>query len=124
MPSLGEPPDGPIYCDVCQFWLNGPAQWEDHTIGKKHKRRSARIRKQERATIALRQMGCVIAQKFLMEKTYRDDQLHIKAALCLARKVLRKASLAHAFFFWFELVRYRAQSTSILIGNNLHQSNM
>ena len=99
MPSLGEPPDGPIYCDVCQFWLNGPAQWEDHTSGKEHQRHSARIRKQERATIALRQMGCVIAQKFLMEKTYRDDQLHIKAALCLARKVLRKASLADAFFF-------------------------
>ena len=29
-----------IYCKDCQMWLNGPLQWEDHKIGKKHKKNS------------------------------------------------------------------------------------
>ena len=24
------------YCEICQMWLNGPTQWENHKIGKKH----------------------------------------------------------------------------------------
>ena len=28
-----------VYCEVCEMWLNGPTQWEDHQIGKKHKTR-------------------------------------------------------------------------------------
>ena len=27
----------PVYCEDCEMWLNGPTQWEDHKIGKKHK---------------------------------------------------------------------------------------
>ena len=27
-----------LYCDFCEMWLNGPTQWEDHKIGKKHKK--------------------------------------------------------------------------------------
>jgi len=26
------------YCEDCEMWLNGPTQWEDHKIGKKHKK--------------------------------------------------------------------------------------
>ncbi len=26
-----------VYCPDCQMWLNGPVQWQDHCIGKKHK---------------------------------------------------------------------------------------
>ena len=29
-----------IYCEDCEMWLNGPLQWEDHKIGKKHKKNS------------------------------------------------------------------------------------
>ena len=32
--------DDAIYCDCCKMWLNGPTQWEDHKIGKKHKKYS------------------------------------------------------------------------------------
>ena len=32
--------DGAVYCDMCEMWLNGPTQWEDHKIGKKHKKHS------------------------------------------------------------------------------------
>ena len=32
-------PGGPaVWCEVCEMWLTGPTQWEDHKIGKKHKR--------------------------------------------------------------------------------------
>jgi hypothetical protein len=27
-----------VYCEDCEMWLNGPTQWEDHKIGKKHKK--------------------------------------------------------------------------------------
>ena len=37
--SGGHAPDAPpgaIHCEDCDMWLNGPIQWEDHKIGKKH----------------------------------------------------------------------------------------
>ena len=27
-----------VYCQVCRTWLNGPDQWQDREIGKKHKK--------------------------------------------------------------------------------------
>ena len=32
--------EGAVYCEDCEMWLNGPTQWEDHKIGKKHKKHS------------------------------------------------------------------------------------
>ena len=32
--------NGAVYCDMCEMWLNGPTQWQDHRIGKKHKKNS------------------------------------------------------------------------------------
>ena len=29
---------GAIYCRYCEMWLNGPTQWADHEIGKKHRK--------------------------------------------------------------------------------------
>ena len=29
-------PEKGIHCPDCDMWLNGPTQWEDHKIGKKH----------------------------------------------------------------------------------------
>ena len=37
--------DGFIYCRYCEMWLNGPTQWADHEIGKKHRRAVARTGK-------------------------------------------------------------------------------
>jgi hypothetical protein len=28
-----------IWCNICEMWLNGPEQWEDHVVGKKHKKK-------------------------------------------------------------------------------------
>ncbi|CAE8615328.1 unnamed protein product [Polarella glacialis] len=30
--------EGAIYCRHCEMWLNGPTQWADHEIGKKHRK--------------------------------------------------------------------------------------
>ena len=27
-----------IYCQYCEMWLNGPAQWSDHQTGRKHRK--------------------------------------------------------------------------------------
>ena len=34
------PTDAPqaIYCKACEMWLNGPTQYGDHKIGKKHRK--------------------------------------------------------------------------------------
>ena len=29
---------GAVYCPDCEMWLSGPTQWEDHKIGKKHRK--------------------------------------------------------------------------------------
>ena len=29
---------GAIYCHSCEMWLAGPSQWEDHKIGKTHRK--------------------------------------------------------------------------------------
>jgi hypothetical protein len=36
--------DDAVYCDCCRMWLNGPTQWEDHKIGRKHKKYSKAAR--------------------------------------------------------------------------------
>ena len=36
--------DGAIHCKHCQMWLNGPAQWADHGIGKRHRKAARRLR--------------------------------------------------------------------------------
>ena len=39
--------DDAIYCEYCEMWLNGPTQFSDHLIGRKHrKNRKARDEKQ------------------------------------------------------------------------------
>ena len=30
--------DGAIYCRACDKWMNGPTQWADHEIGKRHRK--------------------------------------------------------------------------------------
>jgi hypothetical protein len=37
---------GAIYCKHCQMWLNGPTQWADHEIGKKHRKAVRRMHSQ------------------------------------------------------------------------------
>ena len=34
----GHKDDDAVWCLECEMWLNGPTQWEDHKIGKKHKK--------------------------------------------------------------------------------------
>ena len=33
-----------VYCKECQTWLNGPRQWADHKIGKKHRKNVQKAR--------------------------------------------------------------------------------
>ena len=36
-----------VWCRECETWLNGPRQWEDHKIGKKHRKN---VQKAKRGT--------------------------------------------------------------------------
>ncbi len=36
-----------VYCKTCHLYLNGPMQWEDHKIGKRHRRNSTRCEKNQ-----------------------------------------------------------------------------
>ena len=43
--TLQVAPDGKgVFCDVCEMWLNGLVQWEDHKIGKKHRKNLEKLR--------------------------------------------------------------------------------
>ena len=42
--DAGDKKDDPIYCEACTMWLNGPVQWTDHLVGKKHKRKLQELR--------------------------------------------------------------------------------
>ena len=35
---------GGVQCEFCEMWLNGPTQWEDHKIGKIHKKNVGRAK--------------------------------------------------------------------------------
>ena len=38
--AVEPPPDSvAVYCEVCVIWLNGPKQYESHSIGRKHRKR-------------------------------------------------------------------------------------
>ena len=41
-----------VYCEVCSFWLNGPTEWEDHQIGRFHKRSIRKSKRHQSITIA------------------------------------------------------------------------
>ena len=40
------------FCPTCQKWLNGPTQWEDHRIGKKHLKNTRRAGRAQAETVA------------------------------------------------------------------------
>ena len=88
---MATPPLDAMYCELCEMWLNGQGQLEDHKMGKKHRKKAHRRKKTD---ISLRSMGVCIARKWLREKAYRDAQTHIVIALCLARKLLGQRSEA------------------------------
>ena len=53
-----------VYCASCEMWLNGQRQWEDHKLGKKH-RRSLKGRKSQDARMneAAGSAACQIASQ-------------------------------------------------------------
>ena len=55
-----ESSEGAVYCEDCEMWLNGPTQWEDHKIGKKHKKHFARTRPKDenKAKSKPKHIGC------------------------------------------------------------------
>ena len=42
--------NAPVFCEQCNMWSNGPTQWWDHVIGKKHQRSVHRAHRTTRAT--------------------------------------------------------------------------
>ena len=75
-PALGFE-EAPVYCDVCRMWLNGQMQWENHKIGKKHRKHSgaARVKLEaqaikdlsrlEQASFRLEELPLVLTRRFL-----------------------------------------------------------
>ena len=53
-PEPERPGTTAVYCPECQTWLNGPRQWEDHKIGKKHRKN---VQKQRAGSAAPKQQA-------------------------------------------------------------------
>ena len=45
VPGLGED-QGALFCAVCNMWLCGPAAFDDHKIGRKHRRALENLRQE------------------------------------------------------------------------------
>ena len=80
----------PIYCGLCSMWLNGPGQWADHQIGKKHRKRIKAGARAQRADRAMKFLALFLAAKWDREQRYRDEQVHVRLALRLARIYFRE----------------------------------
>lgn len=52
-----ESQEGAVYCEDCEMWLNGPTQWEDHKIGKKHKKNLARTHPKDKTKAKAKPMA-------------------------------------------------------------------
>ena len=48
---LEQPNEGAKYCNDCKMWLNGPQQFEDHVIGKKHKNNVKKLEAMSKAVV-------------------------------------------------------------------------
>ena len=46
--STSKSDEGAVYCQDCKRWLNGPTQWEEHKIGKRHRKSHGRYERQQR----------------------------------------------------------------------------
>ena len=56
-PMIGEA----VYCDVCEMWLNGHQQWEDHERGKKHQKN---LWRGEQSLVSLSNEAIVVKSEF------------------------------------------------------------
>ena len=98
--------EGAVYCDVCRIWLNGQTQWEDHKIGKMHRKlhrtfsRAARV-KLEAPAMELRHLhdACKDLSR-LDQASFHLEELPLALTRrflascvppCRANKVLRRA---------------------------------
>ena len=52
-----------VYCEYCEMWLNGPNQWEEHKLGKKHRRATRARQRLERRERMRRRRGDEPAQE-------------------------------------------------------------
>ena len=46
----------PIHCSVCDRWLNGRQQWDNHLLTPKHIQRIQRLQRKKRAQEAFEEM--------------------------------------------------------------------
>ena len=61
-------PDGAIYCSVCEMWTNGAEQYENHLLGRKHRRQTAATLREQEARRARWRRGlqCVVVSLALL----------------------------------------------------------
>ena len=65
----GHEPSQAIFCETCAHWFNGPTQWKDHMISKKHHKNRKR-------------------GKSRWEQEYRDKDVHVKTGILIATKAI------------------------------------
>ncbi len=67
--SVGE--TDAVWCPVCEIWLNGQTQWEDHKIGKKHRKN---VEKENRAATTSR-VACAVQGGSVVEEPEKKTEM-------------------------------------------------
>ena len=82
-----------VYCKQCLTWLNGPRQWEDHKIGKKHRKNVRRERQEATSEYSPEEAAKDEAQAAL-EKSRRssDMWLWLEAGRIEKRRAAKEAA--------------------------------
>ena len=69
--------EGAVYCVPCEMWFDGQAMWEDHQIGKKHKKKTRLENEQhmhdackdlsrlDQASFRLKALPLILTRRFL-----------------------------------------------------------
>ena len=71
------------------MWLNGRAQWEDHLIGKRHRKKLRVQSLSARIGAAMQQIAFLLVNKWVREESYRRERVHVSLALRLVRLYFR-----------------------------------
>ena len=75
-----------IFCHICKSWSNGRGQYEEHMLGKKHRKN---VRRSLLAGEAMQRVTFLLVRKWIREESYRREGVHIKLAVRIARIYIR-----------------------------------
>ena len=78
-----------VYCSSCDMWLPGNDQWEDHKIGKKHKKKTGK----GKSTSSRNKLVIPAGTALILEQEALEADAVMQYTLSLYRRAALRANL-------------------------------